>query len=132
MPLYKAKILVSKIVDIPVYARSEEEARRYMAGTEEWKDDCGLDDFKKEEMSFSGCIEKANSPKETDFDGDCLCWNHETMNVAQAFYDAEFPCRQNASREYDAEYEAEIEKYYSGQNELIRRFDAARKEPDAL
>lgn len=134
MPLYKAKIVVTQTVEIPVYAQSEEDAKRYMAGTEEWKEDGGLDEFEKDAMSFSGSVEKVTDPKQTDFDGDCICWDEksEEIHVAVAFFGMpkwpEYP--EEETEQTMTEYEAAADKYFEEEKKLIEQFDAAKKTPN--
>ena len=84
MPLFRAKVAVMAEEDIPVYAKSLEEARRYLETDDEWK--------QGDNMIVLN-VEQVSDPKGLAHwaDRDFLCWASEDdadeITAVEAFYD---------------------------------------------
>jgi hypothetical protein len=89
MPLFDVEIKVSKSILIPVYAKTLEEARRYMENEDDWRQDGSLN-YEFGDLSV-GKIEAVSDPSKCEWDERVNCWNPycEDISAAEAFFDVE-------------------------------------------
>jgi hypothetical protein len=139
MPLFKARVTVTRYIDIPVYAENESDAIAYMNKSKDWEnaecfDECG-------NFSFSGKVFQVQQPYDCDFDGDELCWNAEAhegfeeLFAATAFYNLSWPfeippkSRSKKDRiEADEINERNVEEYFRKEEDLIFRFNDTERD----
>ena len=124
MPLFKVKIAIQTFVEIPVFAKNAEEALAYANGTDEWKQDGQFEFFKGHEPFIVSGAEQITDPKDSPFEGDCLCWDSDDTETtaASAFFGNQVP----DNLENDEESAAAWEEFFALEEKQMAQFDAAR------
>jgi len=86
MPLFIAKILVSSVVDIPVFAETFESAVEYINSTKEWEEDYEIERIvDKDSLINLHCVTKVNHPKQSPWEGNVNCWGNSFDDVDVPF-----------------------------------------------
>ena len=129
MPLFTARIRVSKIEEVPIEAASLQEAERWMRRhPRDWRKDGQLESYPTgTQIRFVDCA-RITTPEESPFEGDCLCWGEsmqwDTMTVSRVFYAEEMDrAKPPDGLEETEETEAQWEAYFELEREYEVKFD---------
>ena len=130
MPLYKGVINITRKVEIPVFAESEEKAVEYLNSTSEWMEDEYIDCNSDEEIvGVSGAVlvDSIKECADMDFQSDTLCWHDNSIeegmdvDVPQAFYHiVSEPSK--TSEMNDAEVEIYYNEYFKKLSDTKAKF----------
>lgn len=130
MPLYTAKIkvILPEFLEIPVFAKSENEALEYLRNETDWHGSGAFESLLEQgaELSVSH-VERVINPKYCDWDSLTYCWNGGMGDIssAEAFYEIEFPDLPD-----DGEVSGETNKLVSQWRSSVAKacsdYDAAR------
>lgn len=130
MPLFKARVEVVTVVDIPVIAESEQAANEYIKKHSDWKEwlieTCYGDTARA--VSVAPVSSELDIPSDWDMDDEC--WN-QNDKVGMAFFQDALPYPPTMAL-YEAgleecQVEAVVDKYWSDLEKMCADIDASRK-----